>query len=280
MTHLLLSILASTIVLIIFRMMKTAAADTRHSIVVSYLVSALTGVAIFPALFRPLTSHWLFPAAVEGVAFYAVFTAMARTAQTNGIAVTSMAAKMSVIIPVMIGLLWIGEDTNPTIIIGVLAGLISVLLSAGSGDNTGDWKWPVLVFIGTGLIDASFKVFQVWGLAGNAFPGFITTIFVFAFAAGAIHHLLLGGGLPNSHSIRYGIALGLANFGTVYFFMQALATPNWPSSVIYPLNNFGIVASSTVVAVMVFKERLRTASWIGLLLATLSIALLYAGSTP
>ncbi len=62
-------------------------------------------------------------------------------------------------------------------------------------------------------------------------------------------------GFPKS--LMSGVALGLANLGTVYFLLKALSQPEWESSIVYPLNNFGIVLLSTVTAIVVFRERLQ-----------------------
>jgi len=64
----------------------------------------------------------------------------------------------------------------------------------------------------------------------------------------------------------------------VYFLLKALAQPSWESSIVYPLNNFGIVLVSTVVAVVLFRERLTKATGLSLCAAASSIVLLYAAT--
>ena len=44
---------------------------------------------------------------------------------------------------------------------------------------------------------------------------------------------------------------------------------------VFPVNNFGIVALATMSAVVLFGERLAPSGWLGLSLAALSIWLLY-----
>jgi len=88
--------------------------------------------------------------------------------------------------------------------------------------------------------------------------------------------MLLPNRMVNRVSIVSGILLGLANLGTVYFLLKALSVPSWESSIVYPLNNFGIVLASTLVAVLFFGERLTTSVRLSLCFATGSIVLLYA----
>ncbi|MFK7856246.1 MAG: hypothetical protein AB8B79_19175, partial [Granulosicoccus sp.] len=123
---------------------------------------------------------WFWPAAFEGVGFYIVFRMMALTTQLNGITVASIATKMSVVIPTLIGIIALGESVNVLKIGGLLFGVLSVFLAAGARIQVAKWILPLLVFVCTGLIDASFKLFQIWGLTDAQFPGFIVTIFGFA----------------------------------------------------------------------------------------------------
>lgn len=278
MHYLLLSIIASTSVMIIFKIMQRGCANTRHSIMLSYAVSGLSGVFIFSPSINIEFAPWFLPAALEGTAFYVVFRAMAKTVQTNGLAVASIASKMSVVIPIMIGLLFLGETKNALIIGGILSGLVAIILSTGNNVDVGRWKWPLFVFVGTGLIDASFKLFLELGLPDAEFASFVTAIFGFAFVVGFAHHLMCKDRLLNKQSILGGISLGLANFGTVYFLLNALATPSIESSVVYALNNFGIVGLSTLVAVLIFREKLNFRGWSGLALTGVSIALIFSGS--
>ena len=154
----------------------------------------------------------------------------------------------------------------------------AVLLAIGSPVKVSNWILPLLVFICAGLIDASFKLFQIWGMTDEQFPGFIITIFGFALITSGIHHLTLPDKHINLTSAISGVVLGLANLGTVYFLLKAVAQPEWESSIVYPLNNFGIVLASTVTAFLIFGERLTTATKLSLGAAITSIFLLYAAS--
>ena len=280
MIYVFLSVLASTLILAIFRLMTSVGANTRHTITVSYLVASLTGFTQFSTESINSSAPWFWPAAAEGAIFYLVFRLMAKTTQVNGIAVASIATKMSVVIPVCIGIVVLNESANAIKLAGVFAGICAVFLSAGGSVQVNQWKWPALVFLGTGAIDASFKLFQELGLSEQEFPLFITTIFSFAFVVGLVHHFVCADRRLNSASVFSGIALGLTNFGTVFFILKALAQPQWESSVIFPINNFGVVALSTVTAVVLFNEKLSSGGWAGLGLAVAAIGLLYLGAKP
>ena len=286
MIYLLASILSSTIILVLFRSMQNTAAVVRHAIVVNYLTAALAGTVLFDVGWSITSHRWFLPAAIEGVGFYVVFRMIALTTQRAGITVAGIATKMSVVIPTFIGIVALGESVSTAKIAGLVCGIVSVLLAVGfkfkvssnadaDGRFTG-WLLPLMVFAGTGLIDASFKLFQIRGLTDEQFPGFVITIFGFAFLAAGIHHLMQPGKKVNVSSAGFGVVLGLANLGTVYFILKSLALPGWESSIVYPLNNFGIVLASTLAAVVLFGERLTTTTKLSLCFALSSIFLLYA----
>lgn len=258
--------------------MQNSSAVTRHAIVVGYLASTIAGALLFNVDWQLNKQGWFWPAAIEGIGFYIVFRMMALTTQVAGITIASIATKMSVVIPTMIGIIALGESINTLKVSGLLFGILSVLLAAGARVKIAHWILPLLVFLCTGLIDASFKLFQLWGLTDEQFPGFVITIFGFAFLASVIHHLMLPDKAINKSSVISGIALGLANLGTVYFILKALAQPGWESSIVFPLNNFGIVLASTLTAILFFGERPVTTTKLSLLAAVAAISLLYAAS--
>jgi len=278
MSYILASILASTLILALFRWMQHSKAVTRHSIVVSYLTSATAGVILFEVDWSLSSQGWFWPAALEGVGFYLVFRMMALTTQLTGITVASIATKMSVVIPTFIGIIALGEPANLLKVSGLILGVVSVLLAAGTRVKVAKWILPLLVFVCTGLIDASFKLFQIWGLSDAQFPGFVITIFGFAFIAGSLHHILQPDKMINRVSAASGVVLGLANLGTVYFLLKALAQPDWESSIVFPLNNFGTVMASTLTAIVIFGERPAAATKLSLCFAATAIILLYAAS--
>ena len=280
MTYILLSILSSTTVLIIFKLLQRFNAKSRQTIMVSYAMSVLAGILIFSPKLNSFISPWLGVSAIEGIAFYISFRWMAITTEINGISVTSIASKMSVVIPILIGITVLNEQVNLLIIAGILCGLLAVYLSATASGTLElkSFKWPLILFVGSGLIDATFKGFQVLGLTQSQFPTFMITVFAFAFLSGLIHHFFNKDRSVTRASLIAGGFLGLANMGTVYFILLALAVPSVASIFVYSINSFGIVFASTLVAVVLFREKLALKGWLGLLLAVAAIVLLYLGN--
>lgn len=98
MLFVLASITSLTAILVLFRLMNQSSASTRPAIVVSYLVSVITGVLLFPVDWQVFARFWLPFALFGGIALYVSFSLIALTTQRNGVAVAGIATKMSVVI--------------------------------------------------------------------------------------------------------------------------------------------------------------------------------------
>jgi multidrug transporter EmrE-like cation transporter len=275
MIYLILSILSSIGIFIAFRVFSRMGANTRHAIMINYLVAAITGLAVFRPQELWFESKWFIPSAFLGIFFYIIFRVMAKVTQENGMSVSSIATKMSVVIPVAIGLTVLQESINAIKIIGIIFGLGSVVMSAGSNVKNGTWVWPLVLFIGSGLIDSALNLFQTLSVTEDEFPVFITNIFAFAFISAFVHQLFSEERKISFKSIAGGALLGLVNFSALIFILKSLALPNWESSIVFPINNFGIIAGSTLFAMVVFNEKVEIKGWLSIGLASCSIALLY-----
>ena len=78
----------------------------------------------------------------------------------------------------------------------------------------------------------------------------------------------------NAKAIFWGFLIGTFNFGTLYFFFQALESEILESSKIYPIFNIAIVLIAALVGYFGFKEKLNMKNWLGIAFAVISIVLL------
>jgi multidrug transporter EmrE-like cation transporter len=70
------------------------------------------------------------------------------------------------------------------------------------------------------------------------------------------------------------IPLGLPNFFSFYFLLKALDFYKSDLSVVLPVYNIGVIACTTLVAAVFFKEKFNNKQYLGLLLGVLAIILL------
>lgn len=276
MIFLLLSILSSIGILIVFRMFDHYEVQLRQGIMINYLTAGVVGLIIFrPSYEGWMTSEWFLPALLLGILFYSIFRIMGKVTQESGLTVSSIATKMSVVIPIAVGLSVLQESINTLKVAGILLGLLSIGLTSKGNDHKFNVIWPLLLFLGSGSIDALLKLFQHFLVPADDFPRFISTVFFGAFITAAIHHLTFRTSTIRPTTWVGGVILGLVNFAALIFILLTLDLPEWESSVVFPINNLGIIIGSTILGLLFFSERLNLRGYLGVSSALASILLLY-----
>ncbi|WP_292948537.1 DMT family transporter [Olleya sp. UBA1516] len=282
--YLLLSICASTLIFVIFKVVGKRNINTLQTIVFNYFTAFTYGILSYdsPIIVSDIIqSKWFFGAIGLGFLFIAIFNVMALTAQRNGLSVASVASKMSVVIPIIFGLFFYNESLGWQKALGIILALVAVYLASYKTKTDQRFSiktlWlPIVLFLGSGTIDTSIKYIETTYLADNGIPIFSATIF---FIAGVIGIGLLSAKAIQKQftfdpkSIVSGIILGVVNYYSIYMLLKALNAENFESSTIFTVNNVAIVMLTTLIGLLMFKERLLTKNWIGIGIAILSIIL-------
>ena len=282
MIFLLLSILFSTGLFVIFKYFGIYKIDVLKAIFVNYIVAFSMGF-FFAERQIPISEIYLQPwfsgALFLGALFVSIFFVMAMTAQKNGVSVTSIAGKMSVVVPVFFGILLYNESVTFLKIVGIIMALIAVYLSSVKEDKSekkGTLLLPVLLFIGSGTIDTLLKYIQENYVSDEDVSIFSGSLFGIA---GAFAFLILViKTLKKRESFGYkniiaGIILGVPNYYSIIFLIKALQNKNFESSTLFTINNVAIVVVSTLVGLFFFKEKFSIKNKIGVAMAILGIIL-------
>ena len=283
MIYLFLSILFSTGLFVIFKYFGIYKIETLKAIVVNYMVAFTLGfissektIIITEIPNQP----WFYGAIFLGAMFVSIFFVMAITAQKNGISVASISGKMSVVIPIFFGVLLYGESINLLKITGIIIALIAVYLaSIKEGENDvkkGQLLFPMLLFVGSGIIDTSLKYIEEQFVPVEEVAVFSGSLFAIAAFFGSV---LLGiKALKKRDSFGFkniiaGIILGVPNYYSIVFLIKALQTDGFESSTLFTLNNVAIVIVSSIVGLILFRERFSNNNKIGVFLAIIGIIL-------
>ena len=283
MIYLFLSILFSTGLFVIFKYFGIYKIETLKAIVVNYMVAFTLG---FISSEKTITiteipnQPWFYGAIFLGAMFVSIFFVMAITAQKNGISVASISGKMSVVIPIFFGVLLYGESINLLKITGIIIALIAVYLaSIKEGENDvkkGQLLFPMLLFVGSGIIDTSLKYIEEQFVPVEEVAVFSGSLFAIAAFFGSV---LLGiKALKKRDSFGFkniiaGIILGVPNYYSIVFLIKALQTDGFESSTLFTLNNVAIVIVSSIVGLILFRERFSNKNKIGVFLAIVGIIL-------
>jgi drug/metabolite transporter (DMT)-like permease len=230
---------------------------------------------------------WLWMAVFLGFIFIAVFYLMALTTQRLSVTVSSIAAKMSLAIPVLFSLFIFqieSKEFDWLNYLGIILAFLAIYLSsfkpkevAKEGKLPIGNKWlallPIGVFVGSGLIDTTINFTSFKYLSPREEAIFPIIIFGVAGVIGII--LLLARRIPVGKAEWIGgIVLGVPNYFSVYFVVKGLAEFGNNGAYFYPLLNISIILGSSLAALILFREKLHKLNWLGLALAITAIALI------
>ena len=282
MIFLLLSILFSTGLFVVFKYFGIYKIDVLKAIFVNYIVAFSMGF-FFAERQIPISEIYLQPwfsgALFLGALFVSIFFVMAMTAQKNGVSVTSIAGKMSVVVPVFFGILLYNESVTFLKIVGIIMALIAVYLSSvkeEKSEKNGTLLLPILLFIGSGTIDTLLKYIQENYVADEDVSIFSGSLFgiagVFAFLILVIKTIKKRESFGYKNIIA-GIILGVPNYYSIIFLIKALQNKNFESSTLFTINNVAIVVVSSLVGLFFFKEKFSVKNKIGVAMAVLAIVL-------
>ncbi|MBZ9630641.1 EamA family transporter [Salegentibacter sp. LM13S] len=285
MIYLLLSILSSTVIFVVFRLYKKYGVNTLQAIIVNYFIACIVGffgyIEGVEDLIRIPSESWFLGTVFLGAMFITVFNLAAITTQRSGLSVVSVATKMSVAIPVFFGIFIYNESLGFLKVSGIILALAAVYLSSiktekGITIKKENLIFPLLVFIGSGIIDTTLNYLENFYVSETDVGLFSSSIFGIAGIIGTV--ILIGQAVLGKLKITWkniagGIALGIPNYFSIYFLVMALRSPGFENSVIFTLNHVGIVLASTILGIVLFKEVLLKKNWIGIALAIISIIL-------
>jgi len=279
--YLLLSILFNAVLFVIIKLFAKFNIDALQALVVNYFVAFLVGLLFLEVDVVPqeiMNENWFKGSILLGFVFISTFYATTLTSQRNGLSVASVASKMSVIIPITLGVFLYNETLNAIKIIGILLALVAVYFTSkketGEVQKATNLLYPILVFIGAGTIDSSLKYLQTFHVASDKISLFSSITFLCAFFVGLLILLFLSiqGKIQFSgRNILGGIALGLPNYFSLYFLVKMLEAKAFESATLFTIHNIAIVIVSTFVGILFFKEQIsiRNAFGIGLALFAL-----------
>ena len=284
MIYLLLSILFNAVLFVIIKLFAKFNIDALQALVVNYFVAFLVGLFFLDSSIVPteiITEDWFKGSILLGFVFISTFYATTLTSQRNGLSVASVASKMSVIIPITLGVILYNENLGFIKIIGILLALVAVYFTSkketGEVQQASNLLYPILVFFGAGTIDASLKYLQTFHVPSEKIGLFSSVTFFCAFSVGilTIVFLTLRGKIQFAgRNILGGIALGLPNYFSLYFLVKMLEAKAFESATLFTVHNIAIVIVSTFAGILFFKERIsmRNALGIGLALFALFLA--------
>ncbi len=269
------------LLLICFKVFGKREVPLLPAIVVNYFTACIWGVAITRPWNIGLPAVLIAPAIFLGVLFIALFYLTAQSAQRAGVAATSVASKMSLVLTVLFAVAFLGERPAPLGWAGIGLALVAVPVASfgrGAPGARGVWLLPAMLFLGNAAIDITINTVQRELLTQGTEALFPTLVFA---VAGAIGIIALGArgeirSLLQPKAIIGGLVLGSMNYASLYFLVSTLSRSGMASSSVFPLLNIGVILFSTALGILLFGDRPHRIQTAGIALAVIAMGLILA----
>ena len=290
MIFLIFSILSSAAIYVIFKYIDRIKIASFDVIIINYITASILGLLLSDTqadIFPIYQNQWFPYAVLIGVLFIVMFVVIAKSSQIVGIAITTVSNKMSVIIPITFSILIDPLDklTNlkaAGIILAILAVFLSIYRKRKIEFDPRNIYLPIILFLGMGIVDSIVKYAQQYYVNDDVLPLFTVILFIMAAIAGLVTKLLRKTpfkALINPKVLMWGILLGISNYGSLYFVIKALNYKDTfgdhiGGSVVFGINNLGIIALSVIIGLLVFKEKILKINWVGIIISFIAIYIL------
>ncbi len=292
MIYLIGSIVLTSYLTLSFKACEKYRVNVFQAIVFNYISCVITGSVVngsFPVHAANMAMPWFKWACMMGAMFISIFNVVALTAQKNGVAVASVANKLSLIIPVILSVYLYNETVAGWKAAGVVLALIAVVFTcytsraASVAQDKQDlmvYILPLVLFVSSGLLDALINHVQLTYVTEENNNDYLVSSFFSAASIGSL--VLLIQLIRKKQQFQWknllaGVLIGIPNYFSIWCLVHFLKQSPWQTSASIPVNNMGIVLFSAVAAWILFKERLSTINWLGVLLSLLAIYLIAFG---
>ncbi len=293
MIYLFGSIILASYLTLSFKVLERLKIPTFQSIVFNYIACVITGSLVdgaFPLKPAIMDEPWLPWAGLMGFSFIFLFNIIAFTAQKLGVAIASVANKLSMVIPFIFSLYLYNEEATPLRLVGIGVALVAVVCTSwpegGKAHSifVAHQRWiyiiPLVLFLGSGLLDTLVKYVEQGFLREDNKNAYLITAFAVAAMIGLMFlliQLISGKEKFDRRAVLAGILIGIPNYFSIWCLVRVLKDYGDRSSSIIPINNMGIVLFSAAAAWILFREKLTVLNQVGIGLALIAIAMIAYG---
>lgn len=273
-TLLILAILFSSAVGMTMKVANTRSINFGQFMAINYLVCSL-GLLFFGS-WRTIGHHSPFIWSLgifAGFLYVLCLWLFNQAIEAGGLALSTTLMRLSAALPTIGSLLIFSEHTNHYQMLGIILAFCCLPLASREPLHLSNaWKgmiWGMLLFAAYGLTDFTFKILVE--LEPSIDPG-AYMIIIFGTAMLLTVSNLVKGVRPTKDCLVWGLALGTTNVLTTYFRIRTLS--ELPGSVAFPTLGLGVIVVTTVVSLIIWRERLRFANYAFLVLASVAVLLI------
>jgi drug/metabolite transporter (DMT)-like permease len=277
MIYLIISICCSVTVAVLLKLAKWYKISIPQAVTWNYLFA----ISLSLIFFKPSISH--FTAAIPkihlalGVLLPVIFWFLAASVKNIGIVKTDIAQRLSLFIPILAAYFLFKEDFTTLKLCGLAIGFTAIfftLYKKTKSSQAVNWIYPIIVFIGFGLIDTLFK--QVALVNTIPYTSSLVLIFALSFIISLV--FIAYQSLVKKQKIELinficGCILGFFNFFNILFYLKAHRSMADNPSTVFAAMNIGVIILGSLVGILIFKEKLNKLNYWGLSFALVAIIL-------
>jgi drug/metabolite transporter (DMT)-like permease len=265
MIYIILSIGCSVTVAVLLKLAKRYQISLIQAVTVNYFIALSLCFLFFKPDVSLITPAAPWPIYIAlAILLPTIFLFLAASVKNLGIVKTDIAQRLSLFIPILAAYSIFKEDFNNFKVIGLTIGFVAIVftfLRKSDRQKAGkeNFLYPIMVFVGFGVIDVLFK--QIALYKELPYTTSLFTVFCLAFIVSLLLLMVMvvaGKIKLQLVNVFCGFILGLFNFG------------NNPSTV-FAAMNLGVIIAGTLIGLIVFKEKLSKLNYAGIILAIAAV---------
>ena len=277
MIYIVLSVFCSVVVAVLLKLAKRYEISIIQAVTVNYFTALTLCFLFFKPEVNLLSSSAPWPIYIAlAILLPSIFLVLAASVKNLGIVKTDIAQRLSLFIPILAAYFIFREGFNQYKLIGLGIGFLAILLTfirkPDQENKSNNWIYPIVVFIGFGVIDVLFK--QIALYKSLPYTTSLFTVFAMAFivsTAIVIYLVITKKTKLQLVNLACGLILGFFNFGNILFYMKAHKALSENPSTVFAAMNLGVIVVGSLVGIVVFKEKLSKLNYIGIILALVAV---------
>ncbi|KIO77780.1 transporter [Pedobacter lusitanus] len=279
MIYILLSISCSVTVAVLLKLAKRYNIHVLQAVMWNYMTAIILSYIFFRPELQEITAVPSVLTIAIGVLLPAILLIFAASVRNIGIVKSDIAQRLSLFIPIMASLYVFGENFSGLKVAGLIVGFTAIILTLYRQStvkaDTGSYIYPILVFIGFGVIDVMFKKLALD--KSIPYTSSLMVIFCISFVIAAMilgYIVLVKKKKVELINFICGVVLGCFNFGNILFYMKAHRAMASNPSTVFAASNMGVIILGSIVGIILFKEKVSKLNYIGISMALAAILLI------
>lgn len=227
---------------------------------------------------------WAPFAAGLGVLYLINFSLTEKTVRICGAAVSSVATKLSLVLPFFYTLMLKGEMPSIQSLAGLFLCILAIILASERSKNNSTigegpgWFLPLLIFLGTGFTDVLTQWLNQTMVPPSQGPLMVLVVFAFAFLSSSLMLVLKLSRKKSQFqfsTVWPGFLLGLPNFISYKSILAALSAFHHQGNVVFPMANLGVILLTSMASILYFRDQAGGRKLAGILLALIALTFFF-----